>query len=104
MPEHLLTVSGLHAGYGATEILRGVDLVVGRGEIVAVLGGNGAGKSTLNRAISGVNRPWRGSIRFADAAIERERPAAIVADPLVVEAYLGRRAANRMIAAGSAHA
>ena len=55
MPEPLLAVSGLHAGYGATEILRGVDLTVGPGEIVAVLGSNGAGKSTLNRTISGVH-------------------------------------------------
>ena len=76
-------VSGLHAGYGTTEILRGVDLTVGHGEIVAVLGSNGAGKSTLNRTISGVMRPWHGTIRFADAAIEREKPAAIVARGLI---------------------
>ena len=54
MPEPLLTVSGLHTGYGATEILRGVDLTVQDREIVAVLGSNGAGKSTLNRTLSGV--------------------------------------------------
>ena len=83
MREPVLAVSGLHAGYGATEILRGVDLTVGHGEIVAVLGSNGAGKSTLNRTISGVMRPWRGTIRFVDAAIERERPAAIVARGLI---------------------
>jgi len=81
--EPVLAVKGLHAGYGNTEILRGVDLAVGQGEIVAVLGSNGAGKSTLNRTISGVLRPWRGSIRFADAMIERERPAAIVARGLI---------------------
>jgi branched-chain amino acid transport system ATP-binding protein len=79
----ILAVSGLHAGYGATEILRGVDLTVGQGEIVAVLGSNGAGKSTLNRTISGVMRAWRGSIRFAEAAVEREKPAAIVARGLI---------------------
>ncbi|HKA78596.1 MAG TPA: ABC transporter ATP-binding protein [Xanthobacteraceae bacterium] len=79
----MLAVRGLHAGYGATEILRGVDLAVGAGEIVAVLGSNGAGKSTLNRTISGVLRPWRGSVRFADAAIEREKPSAIVARGLI---------------------
>src|SRR5260370_1828255 len=83
MPDPILIVSSLRAGYGATEILRGVDLVVGQGEIVAVLGANGAGKSTLNQAISGVLRPWTGSIRFGDAAIERERPAAIVARGLI---------------------
>jgi len=83
MPEPILAVSGLHAGYGTTEILRGVDLTVRQGEIVAVLGANGAGKSTLNQAISGLVRPWRGAIRFADAAIERERPAAIVAHGLI---------------------
>jgi branched-chain amino acid transport system ATP-binding protein len=83
MPEPILVVSGLRAGYGTTEILRGVDLVVGHGEIVAILGSNGAGKSTLNLTISGVLRPWTGSIRFDDAAIERERPAAIVARGLI---------------------
>jgi len=83
MPEPILAVSGLHAGYGTTEILRGVDLTVRQGEIVAVLGANGAGKSTLNQAISGLVRPWSGAIRFADAAIERERPAAIVAHGLI---------------------
>jgi branched-chain amino acid transport system ATP-binding protein len=83
MPDPLLAVSGLRAGYDATEILRGVDLTVGQGEIVAVLGSNGAGKSTLNRAISGVLRPSAGSIRFDDGAIERERPAAIVAGGLI---------------------
>ena len=41
----LLEVAGLRAGYGAIEILRGVDLAVGAGEIVALLGSNGAGKS-----------------------------------------------------------
>jgi len=83
MPEPILAVSGLHAGYGTTEILRGVDLTVRQGEIVAVLGANGAGKSTLNQAISGLLWPWSGAIRFADAAIERERPAAIVAHGLI---------------------
>src|SRR5215475_3359187 len=79
----LLAIAGLHAGYGATEILRGVSLAVNEGEIVAVLGSNGAGKSTLNRAISGVLRPWRGAIRFGPRQIERARPAAIVKQGLI---------------------
>jgi branched-chain amino acid transport system ATP-binding protein len=83
MPEPILAVSGLHTGYGATEILRGVDLEVRPGEIVAVLGSNGAGKSTMNRTISGVMRAWRGAIRFKSDSIERERPAGIVARGLI---------------------
>ena len=83
MAEALLSISGLAAGYGATEVLRGIDLSVDPGEIVAVLGSNGAGKSTLNRALSGVLRPARGSIRFAGSAIEQEKPAKIVARGLI---------------------
>src|SRR5215470_14190285 len=83
MAEPILTVTGLTAGYDATDILRGIDFGVDEGEIVAVLGSNGAGKSTLNRTISGVLRARRGSIRFAAADIERERPAAIVARGLI---------------------
>src|SRR4051794_7222638 len=79
----LLAITGLHAGYGATEVLRGIDLAVGKHEIVAVLGSNGAGKSTLNRAISGVLRPWRGTIRFDGAAIGRARPSTIVSRGLI---------------------
>ena len=83
MLDALLAISGLRAGYGSTEILRGVDLTVGPGEIVAVLGSNGTGKSTLNRTISGVMRASQGTIRFDGAAIERERPAVIVARGLI---------------------
>jgi len=83
MSDALLTISGLRAGYGATEILRGVDLTVEQGEIVAVLGSNGAGKSTLNRTISGVVRAWHGTVHFDNAAIERERPSVIVERGLI---------------------
>ena len=83
MPKSLLAISGLRAGYGATEILRGVDLTVGEGEIVAVLGSNGTGKSTLNRTISGVMRATHGTIQFLGEAIECEPPKAIVARGLI---------------------
>jgi len=83
MADALLAINGLRAGYGATEILRGVDLAVGPGEIVAVLGSNGTGKSTLNRTISGVMRAAHGTIRFEGDAIERDRPATIVARGLI---------------------
>ena len=50
----VLTTSGLRAGYGRTEILHGLDLRVGEGEIVAMLGPNGAGKTTTLLAVAGV--------------------------------------------------
>jgi branched-chain amino acid transport system ATP-binding protein len=83
MPDPLLDIRGLRAGYGEIEILRGIDLALVPGEIIAVLGANGAGKSTLNRAISGVVRARGGRIHFAGAAIEHEAPGAIVARGLV---------------------
>ena len=83
MSEPLLAISGLAAGYGATEVLRDIDLAVVPGEIVAILGANGAGKSTLNRTISGVLRSTRGTIHFAGSAIERETPAEIVGRGLI---------------------
>jgi branched-chain amino acid transport system ATP-binding protein len=82
-PSSLLAIRDLHAGYGETEVLRGVDLLVGAGEIVAVLGSNGAGKSTLNRTISGVVRATKGTVSFAGHQIEREKPASIVAHGLI---------------------
>jgi branched-chain amino acid transport system ATP-binding protein len=83
MAESLLTITNLRSGYGVTEVLRSVALTVYRGEMVAVLGSNGAGKSTLNRTISGVTRAWTGSIEFAGARIERDKPSSIVARGLI---------------------
>jgi ABC-type branched-subunit amino acid transport system ATPase component len=69
--ETLLATHNLSAGYGATRVLRDVDLQVEAGETVAVLGTNGAGKSTLMRALSGLNRPVEGEILFLGSRIER---------------------------------
>jgi branched-chain amino acid transport system ATP-binding protein len=60
----LLTVQGLRSGYGNVEVLRGVDLQVESGEIVALLGSNGAGKSTFNNTVSGIVPPRGGRIDF----------------------------------------
>ncbi len=57
-------MEGLHAGYGPVEVLHGLDLSVGDGEIVVVLGANGAGKTTTMRAVSGMI-PRKGVVRFA---------------------------------------
>lgn len=83
MSEALLEVSGLVAGYGVTDVLRGVDLGVAPGEIVAVLGSNGVGKTTLNKVLSGLIRPRAGNIRFNGADITRATPRAIVEAGLI---------------------
>jgi branched-chain amino acid transport system ATP-binding protein len=63
----LLDIQGLRSGYGRVEVLRGVDLQVRAGEIVALLGSNGAGKSTLNNTVSGLVPAWGGRVVFDGA-------------------------------------
>jgi len=60
----ILNVSQLRAGYGAVEVLRGVDLTVNAGETVALLGSNGAGKTTLNGVLSGLVKARSGHVNF----------------------------------------
>ena len=60
----LLELNDVVAGYGATQVLKGVSLTVKSGEALAVLGANGAGKSTLMKTIVGLVQPWSGSLRF----------------------------------------
>ncbi|KTS24833.1 leucine/isoleucine/valine transporter ATP-binding subunit [Methylobacterium indicum] len=79
----MLEISGLRAGYGATEVLRGLDLSVQPGEIVAVLGANGVGKTTLNKVLSGVVSARTGTIRFDGQAITHASAAAIVEAGLI---------------------
>ncbi len=63
----LLDIRGLVAGYGAVEVLRGVDLQVQAGEVVALLGSNGAGKSTLINMACGIYPLTAGSVHFDGA-------------------------------------
>jgi branched-chain amino acid transport system ATP-binding protein len=60
----VLKLEGVHAFYGPIHVLFGIDLEVGDGEIVALLGTNGAGKTTILRTISGVLKPTLGSITW----------------------------------------
>ncbi len=83
MAEPLLSVEGLVAGYGATEILRGLSMSVAPGEIVAVLGSNGVGKTTLNMVLSGILRASAGAVRFLGEDITRAPPGEIVARGLI---------------------
>lgn len=73
----VLKVNALDAGYGAVNVLYGLDFEVGSGEVVVVLGANGAGKTTTLRAISGmVSRS--GSIEFEGQSIVKNSPDSIV--------------------------
>ncbi len=72
--EPLLAVAGLVAGYRGIPVLRGVDLAVHRGEVVALLGANGSGKSTALNTISGFLRPMAGQIRLAGEEIGGRPP------------------------------
>ncbi len=60
----LLSIENLRAGYGAVEVLRGVDILISHGELIAFLGSNSAGKTTLNAVISGLIPPRTGRIVF----------------------------------------
>jgi branched-chain amino acid transport system ATP-binding protein len=79
----LLRVSGLAAGYGPVPVLHGVDLDVGTGEIVALLGSNGAGKSTFNNNVSGLYRPRAGHVEFDGEDTTGMDPALVVARGLI---------------------
>jgi branched-chain amino acid transport system ATP-binding protein len=74
----LLEAAGLRAGYGAAEVLHGLDFCVEEGEIVALLGANGAGKSTTLRSISGLVPRASGTLRFRGEALLGLRPERIV--------------------------
>jgi branched-chain amino acid transport system ATP-binding protein len=75
LPEPLLELEDVTARYGPVTALHGISLIVGEGELVAVLGANGAGKTTTLRAISGsVKRDGR--IEFAGKSIARSAPEA----------------------------
>jgi ABC-type sugar transport system ATPase subunit len=69
-----LSLAGLHAAPGGTEVLHGIDLTVGRGELLVVLGPSGAGKTTLLRVVAGLEPPTAGTVRIAGRDVTRLRP------------------------------
>jgi ABC-type branched-subunit amino acid transport system ATPase component len=73
--EPVLAIEGLTAGYDGAPVLRNVDLHVDAGEVVALLGPNGAGKTTALRTISGLVRPFAGTIRLDGSDLARRSPA-----------------------------
>ncbi len=77
--EALLEVHDLTVRYGNIEALRDVSLWVDEGDVVALIGANGAGKTTTLRAISGLVRPFRGTIRYRGQDLTRLSPDRITA-------------------------
>ena len=70
----MLELNNVHAGYGKLKILRGIDMKVERGSIVALLGGNGTGKSTLLKTVSGLLPLMEGSMLFDGVDIGALKP------------------------------
>ena len=62
----MLEVKDLHCSYGTTQVLKGVDLNVNKGEVISILGSSGSGKTTLLRCISFLQKADSGTIRFDD--------------------------------------
>ncbi|MGH3136759.1 MAG: ABC transporter ATP-binding protein [Gaiellaceae bacterium] len=78
VPEPMLELSGLEVRYGTVPAVRGLDLSVGKGEIVGLIGPNGAGKSTTLHAIMGVVRPSAGDVRVDGSSIRGRAPEQVV--------------------------
>jgi branched-chain amino acid transport system ATP-binding protein len=72
----ILTLDGVVAGYGAGDILKGVDLRVEEGTITCLIGPNGAGKSTVLKTVSGLLHPKHGTVHFNGAEISHLSPKA----------------------------
>jgi branched-chain amino acid transport system ATP-binding protein len=79
----MLQVDRIDVAYGDVEVLHEVSLDIKVGELVAVIGANGAGKTTLLKTISGLLRPFNGSISFEGSVISNLNPDRIVSNGIV---------------------
>jgi branched-chain amino acid transport system ATP-binding protein len=83
MPDPLLSVERLEAGYGSVTVLHDISFKMSGGEVAALVGANGAGKTTTLRCLSGLLSPSKGIIRFRGEQISRCAPHRIVEMGLV---------------------
>ena len=75
----ILEIENLETGYGKKQVLFGLSLDVGKGEIVALIGPNGSGKSTVLKTVCGLIKPWQGTIKFDGVPTNGATPAQNVA-------------------------
>jgi branched-chain amino acid transport system ATP-binding protein len=71
MPDTLLQVEALEAGYGEVQVLWGVSINAARGHLTSIVGANGAGKTTMLRAVAGTIAPWKGRVVFEGEDVTR---------------------------------
>ncbi|MDH4249058.1 MAG: ABC transporter ATP-binding protein [Deltaproteobacteria bacterium] len=88
--EALLKIEGLHSGYGPIKALRGIDLDVRKGEVMALIGSNGAGKTTLLMSICGIVKPSQGRVRYQDQDITNA-PSYSIINKGIAQVPEGRR-------------
>lgn len=71
MAKPLIVVNNLYKRYGRKNVLKGVDLTVAEGEVMALLGANGAGKTTLMRIVAGLVKPSRGDVALSGVSLNK---------------------------------
>ncbi len=89
--DRLVEMRGIKKSFGSVEALEGVDFVLSRGEVVALLGDNGAGKSTLIKVLAGVHRPSSGSMAIGGREIDFRRYGVSEARSMGVETVYQER-------------
>ena len=93
--ENMLELENVHVNYGHIKAIKGINLSVKRGEIVALIGSNGAGKTTTLLTISGILKPKEGEIRFLGEIISNLSPDRVV-EAGIVQVPEGRRIFSKM--------
>ena len=75
----LFSARGVYKSFGQNSVLKGIDLDVGEGEVLALIGGNGAGKSTLMKIIMGIYQPDEGSVSIGGERLSTFKPSVALA-------------------------
>ena len=96
MEQPILEIKDLVIDYGIVKAIKGVNMIVPEGQIVAILGANGAGKTTLIRSISGVVPVKSGDILFKGESIKNQYPFKITKKGLV-QSQIGRASCRERV-------